>query len=116
LAVVAWELLAGERPFRGDSPTAEAAAHVYAPVPSLCERHAHLPCELDGIFRKALAKEPDSRYATAAELVADLRAALAAAAATTQVLAPPAAVTRPPAPPATQTDPAPRSRPAAAKV
>ena len=34
LAVVAWELLTGRRPFGGDTPAAEAAAHVHAAVPA----------------------------------------------------------------------------------
>src|SRR4051812_19184848 len=72
LAVVAWELLAGERPFESESPTAEAAAHVHAPLPSICDRHPELPCELDDVFRRALANDPRERHATAAELVADL--------------------------------------------
>ena len=38
LAIVAWELLTGRRPFESESPTAEAAAHVNAPIPSVCER------------------------------------------------------------------------------
>src|SRR5919199_1670947 len=57
LAVVAYEVLTGKRPFHADSPTAEASAHVNAPVPSVCEL-SDLPCELDPVFRKALAKEP----------------------------------------------------------
>src|SRR5918912_1132760 len=48
LAVVAWELLAGERPFARESPTAEATAHLNAAPPSLCGRRPDLPChELD---------------------------------------------------------------------
>ena len=43
LAVVAYELLTGGRPFEAESPTAEAAAHVHAPVPSVCERGPDLP-------------------------------------------------------------------------
>ena len=35
LAVVAYELLSGQRPFENDSSTAEAVAHVHAPVPSI---------------------------------------------------------------------------------
>jgi serine/threonine-protein kinase len=92
LAVVAWELLAGERPFEAESPTAEAAAHVHAPVPSICERAPELPCELDDVFRKALAKDPDARHGTAAELVAGLRRALETAAGSTQIIPPPAPV------------------------
>src|SRR6266496_543471 len=38
LAVVAFELLTGVRPYAADSPTAEAAAHVNAPVPSISGR------------------------------------------------------------------------------
>ena len=34
LAAVAFELLTGQRPFESESPTAEAAAHVSAPIPS----------------------------------------------------------------------------------
>jgi serine/threonine protein kinase len=85
LAVVAWELLTGKRPFEAESPTAEAAAHVNAPVPSVCER-SDLPCELDPVFAKALAKDADERFGTAGEFVAALRAALADAAGSTSEL------------------------------
>src|SRR4051795_2704457 len=83
LAIVAWELLTGSRPFESESPTAEAAAHVNAPIPSVCER-SPLPCELDPVFSKALAKDPASRYGTAGEFVAELRAAFADAAGSTR--------------------------------
>ena len=88
LAVVAWELLAGERPFASNSPTAEAAAHVHTPPPSLCGRRRDLPCrELDAVFARALAKDPSWRPGSAGELVAELRHALAAGAQATQVMA-----------------------------
>jgi tRNA A-37 threonylcarbamoyl transferase component Bud32 len=83
LGVVAWELLTGERPFESDSPTAEAAAHVNAPIPSVCER-SDLPCELDPVFAKALAKDPNERYGSAGEFVGALRSALAEAAGSTR--------------------------------
>ncbi len=86
LAVVAYELLTGKRPFAADSPTAEASAHVNAPVPSVCDTSA-LPCELDPVFAKALAKDPADRYDSSAEFVAALRAAFADAAGTTRPLA-----------------------------
>jgi eukaryotic-like serine/threonine-protein kinase len=83
LAVVAFELLTGSRPFESDSPTAEAAAHVNAPVPSVCERRAELPCELDAVFEKALAKDPTARYSSCVEFVAALRHAMSEAAGAT---------------------------------
>jgi len=93
LGVVAFELLTGRRPFRADTATAEAAAHIHAPVPSLHEANPSLPPELDPVFARALAKDPAARYASSAEFVADLRGALDDAAGATSVLA--AAPTRP---------------------
>ncbi len=58
LAIVAWELLAGRRPFQADSPTAEAAAHVTAPIPSLHEANRAVPATVDPVFERALAKSP----------------------------------------------------------
>ena len=89
LAVVAYELLSGHRPFENDSVTAEAAAHVNAPVPSIAARCRNLPRELDRVFQHALAKDPPGRYGTAQEFVADLRDALRRSAGTTVALAPP---------------------------
>jgi eukaryotic-like serine/threonine-protein kinase len=99
LGAVAWELLAGRRPFASESPTAEAAAHANAAPPSLCDMRADLPCgELDAVFARALAKNPNDRPDSCAELVAELRHALAAGATATQVLprAPVVTATGPP--------------------
>jgi eukaryotic-like serine/threonine-protein kinase len=84
LAVVAFELLSGRRPFESESLTAEAFAHVNQQVPSIAEICEGLPPQVDPVFRRAMAKDPDARYGTAAEFVADLRAALAKAAGTTR--------------------------------
>jgi tRNA A-37 threonylcarbamoyl transferase component Bud32 len=99
LAVVAYELLSGERPFANQSVTAEAAAHVNAPVPSISERSQNLPPELDAVFQRALAKEPAARYDSAAEFVADLRDALTRDAGTTRDLGPAPLPPAAPAPP-----------------
>jgi len=88
LAVVAFELLSGRRPFESESITAEAAAHVNAPVPSIAEIYEGLPMELDAVFRRALAKDPAQRFETASEFVAALRAALAEAAGATRSFRP----------------------------
>src|SRR2546426_2089125 len=88
LAVVAFELLSGQRPFDSDSITAEAAAHVNAPVPSIASVSQGLPGELDTVFRQAMAKDPAQRFDSAAEFVAAIRAALADAAGTTRTLRP----------------------------
>ena len=91
LGIVAFELLAGRRPFEADSPAAEAAAHVNAPLPSVA-RLTGLPRELDGVLARALAKNPERRFATCGEFVGALRDAFAEAAGTTRpfAVAPPA--------------------------
>jgi eukaryotic-like serine/threonine-protein kinase len=79
LAVVAYELLTGRRPFESDSPTAEAAAHMQAEVPSISP-------QLDPVFRRALAKDHGDRFETASDFAAALREALEGGAAATRVL------------------------------
>ena len=94
LGVVAFELLTGERPFRRESVTAEAAAHVSAPVPSASSRRHELPRSVDPVFERALAKSPEARYGSCREFVDALRDAWSADAAATRIapvplLAPP---------------------------
>ncbi len=88
LGVVAYELFSGRRPFESDSPAAEAAAHVNAPVPSISEERPGLPRELDRVFQRALAKGPRARFGSAREFVAELRGALSRTAGTTAAFAP----------------------------
>jgi predicted Ser/Thr protein kinase/tetratricopeptide (TPR) repeat protein len=89
LAIVAFELLAGERPFQNDNSTAEAAAHVHAPIPALSRRTHGVPTQVDRVFERALAKDPGERYASCTQFVSALRAAFSDAEGTTRILAPP---------------------------
>lgn len=71
-----YELLTGRPPFVGDSPVAVAYQHAReAPQPPSAFA-GDVPEVLDRIAMKALAKDRDQRYATAAEFRADLEAAL----------------------------------------
>src|SRR6185436_5740819 len=79
LAVVAYELLTGQRPFESESPTAEATAHVQAEVPPVSP-------QLDPVLGRGLAKDPEERFPTATAFVEALRGVVEGGAATTRVL------------------------------
>ena len=72
LGVVTYEMLTGRLPFAGSSAAAISDAILHSdPAPLPMAR------ELQDIVRKSLAKEPDRRYASAADFAAALRAAVA---------------------------------------
>jgi serine/threonine-protein kinase len=89
--VVAFELLTGRRPFAADTPVTEAFGHLNAEVPSAEQMAPELPVGIDSVFDRALAKEPEKRPATAAELVEKLRTTFDAPAPPTLLLMDPAA-------------------------
>jgi predicted Ser/Thr protein kinase len=77
LAVVAWEVLAGRRPFEATSFAAEATAHAREPAPDIRDVSPALPVATSAVFARALAKDPAARYPTARAFADDLRRALA---------------------------------------
>jgi hypothetical protein len=85
LTVVAFELLTGQRPFQRDSPTADAAAQLNAPIPSVSQSDQKLPAELDAVFARGLARDPQRRYPTCAGLVEACAGVLGRATAPTRV-------------------------------
>ena len=116
LAVVAFELLTGSRPFPPGTPAVQAMAHVDAEPPAASTIAPGLPTAVDAVLARGLAKDPADRPASAAGLVQALGAALGPTAAT-GVAHPAAAATetvrarvprtpRPPVPPAAAPRPA----------
>ncbi len=79
LAVVAFELLTGERPFRGDTVAAQARAHAEAAPPAASEINPQLPRAVDRVLRRGLDKDAALRWGTARRMVEALEDALAQA-------------------------------------
>jgi serine/threonine-protein kinase len=79
LAVVVYELFAGQVPFRADTPVGTALKHLHEPPPLSGPRAARLPEPLLPVLRKALAKQPAERHATARDLALALAQARDAA-------------------------------------
>jgi serine/threonine-protein kinase len=66
LAVAAFELLAGERPFTADEAAAVARQHVEASPPAASTLNPGLPRGLDAVLARGMAKQPEQRWPTAA--------------------------------------------------
>jgi serine/threonine-protein kinase len=72
LGVMLYQCLTGETPYRGESFVEIAEQHLRSPVPQAGEHVEDLPEGVDRVLAKALAKRPEDRYASCAELSADL--------------------------------------------
>jgi serine/threonine-protein kinase len=72
LGIVLYEMLTGKVPFTGDTPVEIAMKHLsQVPEPPSALR-PEVPHDLDAVVMRALAKDPDQRYASAEEMDADL--------------------------------------------
>ena len=78
LGSVMYYLLTGREAFHRDNPMKTLMAVVTDPLPKLGESNPFAPKELAAVLAKCTAKDPDERYATAAELEAALGACAAA--------------------------------------
>ena len=72
LGVVLYEMLTGTLPYSGEGPASMVFQHVHSPLRSPREAHPDIPEPLNALTTKLLAKEPEDRYASAAELSDDL--------------------------------------------
>jgi serine/threonine-protein kinase len=72
LACVVYEALAGSSVFQRDTDIALLSAHQYDPPPELSERRPGLAPAVDSVMAKALAKDPEHRYGSCREFVAEL--------------------------------------------
>jgi serine/threonine-protein kinase len=75
--VILFELVSSQPPFSGHTKMDLLASHLTAAPPRLGDLRPSLPAGLEDIVRRGLAKTREARYASAAEMRADLDAVLA---------------------------------------
>jgi serine/threonine protein kinase len=76
LGIVMFELLTNQKLFRSDSTKATLKNVVAKPIPSLRDYNPAIPADVDRIFARALERDLDKRYQSAAEMGYDLEYAI----------------------------------------
>ncbi len=72
VGVVLYEMITGRLPFEGDSPVSVAIQHIHAIPLSPREINPEIPEALEAITMRAMAPNPNNRYTSADEMLADL--------------------------------------------
>lgn len=76
LGITIYEMLTGRVPFDGDSTVAVALLHIQGEMIPPSTYEPMIPVSLEKIVMKCTQKRPEERYASALDLIADLRRAL----------------------------------------
>ena len=72
LGVVMYEMMSGRPPYDGESPVAVAIQHINGGAKMPSTLNPNIPGGMEQIIMKAMAHEPDGRYATATAMLTDL--------------------------------------------
>lgn len=73
LGVVMYEMMTGVVPFEGDTPLSIALQHVQDAIPLPTKYNRRIPRLVERCVLKAMAKNPDDRFQSVAELMSELR-------------------------------------------
>jgi serine/threonine protein kinase len=76
LGIILYQMVTGRVPFEAETPMAVLLKHINDPLPPPRSLNPALPEAVERVILKALAKNPDDRYATAGDLTQALQAAL----------------------------------------
>lgn len=68
LGIVLFELVTGQLPYLADTPMGVILKHISEPLPSPRSLNSSLPEGVEKILLRALAKQPEERFVTAAEM------------------------------------------------
>jgi hypothetical protein len=75
LGIIVYEMLLGQVPFRGETPSATLMAHIHQPVPLPSSVDPTLDPRIEASLLKALAKAPEDRYESARDFTYAMTAA-----------------------------------------
>ena len=76
LGIIFYHMLTGHTPFQATTPAKVMMMHILEPVPNITTLNPEIPAEIDLWLQKLLLKDPDERFANAAEMSAALQLAL----------------------------------------
>ena len=76
MAVVLWECFAGRRLFRGETAVETLQEVMTAPIPTLKQIGAQIPSTLDDVIARALSRDLETRYETAADFASAIERAV----------------------------------------
>ena len=76
IGIVLYEMVTGHVPFNAENPVAVAKMHVDNQPEEPIVSAPEIPCALNDIILKAIAKKPQARYQSASEFASDLRTVL----------------------------------------
>ncbi|MGB0386943.1 MAG: protein kinase domain-containing protein [Ardenticatenaceae bacterium] len=70
LGVILFQLLTGQLPYYADTAAGYIYKHIHEPVPNICAVKPDLPAGCEALIKRAMAKDPNDRYATVGEMAA----------------------------------------------
>ncbi|MCL4880071.1 MAG: protein kinase [Anaerolineae bacterium] len=75
--VMIFEVLSGRLPFDAETPFSLMYRHLDEPPPAISRLRGDLPATIDRVLKRAMAKVPEQRYATATSVIEAMEIALA---------------------------------------
>jgi tRNA A-37 threonylcarbamoyl transferase component Bud32 len=73
---VLYELLVGKVPFSSGTPMSVLHDHIYRPLPQPSTVNPQIPAPVEAVLLRSLAKDPDDRYQSAAQMMTALSQAI----------------------------------------
>lgn len=73
IGVTMYQMISGQLPYDGATPTDVATKHAKQPYPSLRRSNPSIPQALDEVVRKAMGKDPEDRYVDINAFLRDLK-------------------------------------------